>query len=273
MRYHGAVTLPARTVITFTTDFGFADGWAAAMKGTVLRLAPDAQLVDVTHAVPPQDVRAGAFVLGTTWAAFPPGTIHLAVVDPGVGTARRAVALEVERHRFVGPDNGLFTFPLRRAAASGLPVEAVVLDRPAFHGPEASTTFHGRDVFAPVAGHLAAGRTLGEVGSPLDAASLVRQRVQAAGSRGEVLHVDRFGNLVTSLPRPEGAVRVRLPGAGPAAATLRLVETFADVPPGEAAALVGSAGLVEIVVNQGRAAERFAARRGDPVELVPEAAP
>ncbi|HEX7127860.1 MAG TPA: SAM-dependent chlorinase/fluorinase [Thermodesulfobacteriota bacterium] len=262
---------PARTIITFTTDFGLVDGWVAAMKGVVLSLAPDAQLVDVTHAVPPQDVRAGAFVLGTTWSAFPAGTIHVAVVDPGVGTGRRGLALEMQGHRFVGPDNGLFTFPLRMAEAAGAPVRAVSLDRPEFHAAEVSATFHGRDVFAPVAGHLAAGRALGELGSAIDPRSLVRLGVQAAGARGEVLHVDRFGNLITSLAPPRTPARVRLPGAGPAAAALRLVRTFADVPPGEAAALVGSSGLVEIVVNQGHAAQRFAARRGDPVELVPEA--
>lgn len=264
--------VPVRTIITFTTDFGLADGWVAAMKGRILGLAPDATLVDVTHAVPPQDIRAGAFVLGTTWSAFPEGTIHVAVVDPGVGTTRRGVALEVEGHRFVGPDNGLFSFPLRHAEVEAHPVRAVVLDRPAVQAARVSATFHGRDVFAPVAGHLAAGRTLDEVGSPIDPASLVRLGLRAGGSRGEVLHVDRFGNLVTSLAPPEGPARVRLPGAGPAGAGLPLVTTFADIPPGTAAALVGSAGLVEIVVNQGHAAQRFAARRGDPVELVPEAA-
>lgn len=267
------VTAPVPPIVTFTTDFGTADGWAAAMKGVVLHLAPGAVLVDVSHAVPPQDVRTAAFVLGTTYAAFPAGTIHVAVVDPGVGTTRRPIALETLGHRFVGPDNGVFTFPLRRATALAVPVRAVVLDRPRFHAPVVSATFHGRDLFAPVAAHLAAGHVLEEVGSPLEGPPPVLLRFASDGRRGEVLHVDRFGNLVTSLEPPEGPGRIRLPGAGPAAAALPLVRTFADVPPGEAAALVGSAGLVEVVLNQGNAAARFSARRGDPVEFLPEEGP
>jgi S-adenosylmethionine hydrolase len=145
----------------------------------------------------------------------------------------------------------------------------VVLDRPAYHRPGVSATFHGRDVFAPVAGHLAAGARLAEVGSPAGGVAPVLLRMAAAGRRGEILHVDRFGNLVTSLGPPTGSGVVRLPGAGPAGAALPLVRTFSDVPPGEAAVLVGSAGFVEVVVNQGSAAARFNARRGDPVEFVP----
>lgn len=260
---------PSRAIVTFTTDFGLADGWVAAMKGVVLGLAPDAVLVDISHAVPPQDIRTGAFVLGTAYGAFPPGTIHVAVVDPGVGTERRPLAIEADGHRFVGPDNGLFTLPLRRAADAGEQAVVVVLDRPAYHRPGVSPTFHGRDVFAPVAGHLAAGARLAEVGSPAGGVAPVLLRMAAAGRRGEILHVDRFGNLVTSLGPPTGSGVVRLPGAGPAGAALPLVRTFSDVPPGEAAVLVGSAGFVEVVVNQGSAAARFNARRGDPVEFVP----
>ncbi|HWP35776.1 MAG TPA: SAM-dependent chlorinase/fluorinase, partial [Thermodesulfobacteriota bacterium] len=149
------------------------------------------------------------------------------------------------------------------------PVEVVVLDRPAYHRTPVSATFHGRDIFAPVAGHLAAGARLADVGSPAAQPPLLLP-FPTGGRRGEVLHIDRFGNLVTSLEPPPGPARVRLPGAGPAAAALPLVRTFGDVPPGEAAAVVGSAGFVEIVVNQGSAAVRFNARRGDPVEFVPE---
>lgn len=259
----------SRVIVTLTTDFGLADGWVAAMKGVVLGLAPDAALVDVSHAVPPQDVRAGAFVLGTTYGAFPPGTIHVAVVDPGVGTERRPLAIEADGHRFVGPDNGLFTFPLRRAAEAGTPAVVVVLDRPAYHRPAAGATFHGRDIFAPVAGHLAAGRRLAEVGSPAGGEPPIVLRMAAGSRLGEILHVDRFGNLITSLDPPAEPGTVRLPGAGPAAGSLPLVRTFGDVRPGEAAALVGSAGFLEVVVNQGSAAARFKARRGDPVEFVP----
>ncbi len=259
----------SRAIVTFATDFGLADGWVAAMKGVILGLAPDAVLVDISHAVPPQDIRTGAFVLGATYRAFPPGTIHVAVVDPGVGTERRPLAIEADGHRFVGPDNGLFTFPLRRAADAGVPAVVVVLDRPAYHRPAVSATFHARDIFAPVAGHLAAGAPLAEVGSPAGSRAPVLLRMASAGRRGEILHVDRFGNLITSLELPAGPGTVRLPGAGPAAAALPLVRTFSDVPPGEAAALVGSAGLVEVVVNQGSAAVHFNARRGDPVEFVP----
>jgi S-adenosyl-L-methionine hydrolase (adenosine-forming) len=262
------VSSGARPIVTFTTDFGLADGWVAAMKGVVLGLAPEARLIDVTHAVPPQDVRAGAFVLGTTYPAFPAGTIHVAVVDPGVGGARRSVALAADGHVFVGPDNGLFTFALRRAAVAALPARVAVLDRAELQRTPVSRTFHGRDIFAPVAGHLAAGRSLDEVGSAAAPEGLARLRIASGTGRGEVLHVDRFGNLVTSLEAAPPGARVRLPGAGPAAAALPVVGTFGDVPAGEAAALLGSAGFLEIVVNQGNAAARFGARRGDPVELL-----
>src|SRR5690606_18471821 len=167
------------------------------MKGVILGIAPDARLVDVAHELAPQDVMEAAFVLQGAVPFFPPGTIHIAVVDPGVGTARRPVAVRRGSQTFVGPDNGLFALLLQ----DGVPDEVVVLDRPAYwRVPQPSPTFHGRDVFAPVAAHLAAGRTLADVGTPaagLTPLHWVQPAADAQGLQGWVVHVDRFGNCIT----------------------------------------------------------------------------
>ena len=188
-------------LVTLTTDFGLRDAYVAAMKGVILSICPEARLVDVSHEVAPQDVMEAAFVLRQAVPYFPPEAVHLVVVDPGVGTARRPVALRHGGHRFVGPDNGLFALLLDGAA----PETLVGLDRPAFWRTEApSTTFHGRDVFAPVAAHLAAGRRLAEVGTPAAALESLHWALpiaDAQGLRGWVVHVDHFGNGITNIPR------------------------------------------------------------------------
>jgi S-adenosyl-L-methionine hydrolase (adenosine-forming) len=240
-------------IITLLTDFGAADGYVAELKGVLLRLAPAAVLVDVAHDFAPGDVPAAAYVLGRAWQAFPAGTVHLAVVDPGVGTARRALAGAAGGHRFLAPDNGLLTRVLEGHAA-----ELVALDVPA----GASPTFHGRDVFAPAAARLAADAPLATLGpAVVDPVLLPAARLEHRGGDllGTVVHVDRFGTLITNLPgsrlAPEALVRI-------GAYDLTLRRTFADVARGEPVAFIGSGGTVEIAVRDERADAALGLTRG-----------
>jgi S-adenosylmethionine hydrolase len=238
------------SLITLLTDFGSVDSYVAEMKGVLLSAAPGAGLVDVTHSVPPGDVRAGAYLLGRVWHRFPAGTVHLAVVDPGVGTDRAALALRAHGHYFVGPDNGLFTFVLRDA-------EVQIVSLPTPDG--ASATFHGRDLFAPAAAALAGGAALAKLGEPFAAmpVRLVYAEPHYEGKSvvGQVVYVDRFGTLVTNLT----------PGLVPSYATVEveglevgpLRRTFGDVASGGLVAYVGSGGQVEIAVRDGSAARRL----------------
>jgi S-adenosyl-L-methionine hydrolase (adenosine-forming) len=238
------------TFVTLLTDFGTSDSYVAEVKGALLSAAPGATLVDVTHAVPPGDVRAAAYLMGRCWRRFPPGTVHLAVVDPGVGTERAALALATHGQFFVGPDNGLFTLILRDAE-----VEAVVLRIP----DGASPTFHGRDVFAPAAAALATGAALAQLGEPFTGipARLVYREAHHEGKSvvGEVIYVDRFGTLVTNLTPdlvpPYAVLEVEGLEVGP------LRRTFGDVPIGGLVAYLGSGGQVEIAVRDGSAARRL----------------
>jgi S-adenosyl-L-methionine hydrolase (adenosine-forming) len=237
-------------LLTLLTDYGTTDSYVAEMKGVLLSRAPGAVLVDVTHAVAPGDVRAGAYLLGRVWHRFPPGTVHLAVVDPGVGTARAAIALHAHGHYFVGPDNGLFTPVLREA-----PVEIAVLPTPAHAAP----TFHGRDLFAPAAAALAGGEPLASLGEPLTTVPVrlayTEPRYEGKSVVGEIVYVDRFGTLVTNLTPewvpPYAVLEVEHIDIGP------LRRTFGDVPTGGLLAYVGSGGAVEIAVRDGSAARRL----------------
>lgn len=246
-------------VITLLTDFGTRDAYVAAMKGVILGICPEATIVDVTHEVPPQDVRAGAFLLAEAAPYFPEGTIHVAVVDPGVGSARRPIAAETARAHLVGPDNGIFQRFLRSAPLC----RAVEIANPHYRRPDVSSTFHGRDLFAPAAAHLARGVDLSELGPPVHTLAeleLPRPRQAPGLVEGEVIHVDRFGNLITNLEsRDLGAVRaVEVPGAFLSG----LSRTYADVEPGALLALIGSGGLLEISVRDGSAAAALGAGRG-----------
>jgi S-adenosyl-L-methionine hydrolase (adenosine-forming) len=240
----------SRPLITLLTDFGTADSYVAEVKAALLRAAPQATLVDLTHAVPPGDLRAAAYLLGRTWHRFPEGTVHLAVVDPGVGTPRAALAFGTAGHWFVGPDNGLFTPVLRDAA-----VEIVTLAVP----PTAAPTFHGRDLFAPAAAALASGTALQALGQPYlgipHRLSYRDPHYEGKSVVGEVVYVDRFGTLVTNLTPemvPDYAV-IEIEGLdiGP------LRRTFGDVPTGGLLAYLGSGGQVEIAVRDGSAARRL----------------
>ena len=237
-------------IITLLTDFGASDSYVAEIKGVLLGICPDAVLVDVTHAVPPGDVRAGAYLLGRTWHRFPLRTVHLAVVDPGVGTTRAALALHAHGHWFVGPDNGLFTHVLRDAE-----VEIVVLPLP----PWASPTFHGRDVFAPAAAALARGTPIAALGPPFggipERLTYTEPHYEGKSVVGEIVYVDRFGTLVTNLTPelvpPYAVLEVEGLEIGP------LRRTFGDMPTGGLVAYLGSGGAVEIAVRDGSAARRL----------------
>jgi S-adenosylmethionine hydrolase len=236
--------------IALLTDFGLRDPWVGVMKGVMAGIAPGATLIDVTHGVPPQDVRAGALHLDAAWRYFPVGTVFVCVVDPGVGTARRPVALQAEDRWFVGPDNGLFGL---------LPVDAARAIDPKWSLPQPSRTFHGRDLFAPVAARLATGLPFGVIGPEVD--DLVPLALPAPdGPRGEVLLVDRFGNLITNLPgRDHGVVRL-------AGAVAPVAPTYGAVERGALVAVTGSTGRLEISARDGSAAERLRVGVGAPVE-------
>lgn len=241
-------------VVTLLTDFGYQDSYVAEMKAVLLSAAPSLCLVDVTHEVAPGDVLAAQYLLSRTWFRFPAGTVHLAVVDPGVGTKRRAIAAGSGGHYFVGPDNGLFTPVLDAAEVVELPISET-----------AAPTFHGRDVFAPAAARLALGAAIAELGRPVAdpvRRSLPQPRSESGRVTGSVIYVDRFGTLVTNLGLQwvKGVTRVEVRGVA-----VPLRRTFADVPRGELVAFVGSGGTVEIAVRDGSAAEKLGVGIGQPV--------
>jgi S-adenosylmethionine hydrolase len=267
-------------IITITTDFGNEDAYVPSMKGTMLSIAPAARLVDVTHEISPQDVMESAFVLQSAQPFFPDGTIHLVVVDPGVGTERRAVALRKDDHWYVGADNGLFPLVFDGAA----PDAAVELDNPdAWRTPSPSNTFHGRDIFAPAAAHLAAGRTLQDIGSPIDDLESLHwasPTTSDEGVQGRIIHVDHFGNCVTNIQRStlagaldldnENAPVDAFPSVkGYVGSTVleNLHATYGAVSEGDPLLLFGSTGFLEVGVNGGNAAELLDIRKGDSMKI------
>lgn len=243
-------------VITLLTDFGTADGYVGELKGVLAANAPGATLVDIAHDVAPQDVEAARLALARYWQRFPIGTVHLVVVDPGVGSSRLALAVESEGRFLVGPDNGALSPALLHAGA-----RCVVLPVP--HG--AAPTFHGRDVFAPVAAELACGRALDSLGEPWTSPVVLRTpeavRRDDGAVAGVVISIDRFGNAVTNLVAWRGGT-IEVAGR-----RLALSGTYADVAPGTPLALVGSSGLVEIAVRDGSATQMLGIRRGTEVLL------
>jgi S-adenosylmethionine hydrolase len=250
-------------VVTLLSDFGTRDGYVGAVKGVLLSRCPGATLVDVTHEIPPGDVAAGAFVLGQAAPYFPAGSVHLAVVDPGVGSERRALACAIGDQLYVAPDNGLLTRVLEAEAS----VLAREISHPALRLSSVSDVFHGRDLFAPAAAHLASGAPLAAVGPELPSASLVRSAwpkpsLESDGGGGQVVYVDRFGNLVTNLPLdpevPQGVATV-------AGCDVSIRRTYSEVAPGSLVALRGSSGLLEIARNRGSAAEALGVGPGDVV--------
>lgn len=255
------------TIISLTTDFGLADGYVGIMKGVILGLAPDVHLVDLSHDIAPQNVRQAALLLSRACPYFPAGAVHLAVVDPGVGGARLPLVVTTERATFVGPDNGLFTAALDQPGA-----QAWALDRPEFWLSTVSHTFHGRDIFAPVAAHLARGIAPAQMGQaladPVRLSARLPQKERNGRLLGSVIHVDRFGNLMTDIP----AAWVTEKHWACCIASQRiegLRESYAAVARGELLMLISSDGTVEISVREGSAAERLGLGVGTPIELQP----
>lgn len=257
-----------RPIITLTTDFGTQDHFVGVMKGVILSIAPNAQIVDITHEIQPQQIAEGAFTIAEAYRWFPRKTIHVVVVDPGVGSMRRPLLVEGGGHRFIGPDNGIFSLVMEREKCT-----ARELTAERYFQQPVSQTFHGRDIFASVAAHLAKGVLPAKFGKRVpDALRSELARVQTLSKRcwaASVLKVDRFGNLITSLPVKNfdylnlcmfelqaGMERISL-----------LVNSYSEAPPNEPVLIAGSAGYYEVIVNRGSAAKRLGLALGSPVEL------
>jgi S-adenosylmethionine hydrolase len=270
------MAIPPDRIVTLLTDFGLSDGYVAAMKGVILDIHSQARIVDISHQIAPQQVAQASFVAQTAWPYFPPGTVHVAVVDPGVGSERRAIVLVNERAVFVGPDNGVLSSALPDSCRpAALAPEAVAvpdgtrvfeLTERRYQLDSVSVTFHGRDIFAPAAAHLALGVRPELLGQPVDsiiALPPLRARKSADGSlQASVIHIDRFGNAVVSVRAEDlggGQFSIQVAGRvvrGP-------VRTYAEA--AGLAAIVGSAGYVEIALKDGDAAAALGVAVGDPV--------
>ncbi len=255
-------------LITLLTDFGLSDAYAGIMRGVILGINPGATIVDLTHEVPPQDIPYAAYQLAAAYRYFPRDTVHLVVVDPGVGGQRAGLAARAADQLFVAPDNGVLSYVLAEEVA-----EIVRLSEPRYWLPNPSRTFHGRDIFAPVAAHLTLGLALGALGEPY--AEPVHIPIPRATQRpdgvwvAQVIHTDRFGNLITDL-RPEPEWLAQLDGAEVGGRFIdAVVQTYADVPSGAPAILVGSAGYLEIAVRDGDARAELRADLGTEVLFYP----
>ena len=274
----------ARPIITLTTDFGGADIYVGALKGVILGINPDAAIVDITHEVPPQDVRAGAYALDAAWDAFPPGTVHLAVIDPGVGTDRLPIVACGPGATFVGPDNGTLSYVLARAggprpdAAPFLRASVALPDGwTAYHLTERTywrepvrSTFHGRDIFAPVAAHLSAGLAPSALGPRLThvTAFAVPVAVESDGRIGGcVQHIDRYGNLVTNIGEALLSATARITVEVGGREVAGLSASFQGE--GPLVAVIGSGGWLEIAVPNGSAARELGVAIGDAVVVRP----
>ena len=258
------------SLITLTTDFGSTDWFAGVMRGVILKVNPRGTIVDITHGIPPGDIRAGAFALYASCRLFPKGTVHVAVVDPGVGSSRKAIAVRTSNYFLVGPDNGLLSWALRNEE-----VEAIHgLENDEYFLHPVSRTFHGRDIFGPVAAYLSRGVPLRKFGAALEDYVHLPwpEPVREEDSlQGEVLYIDRFGNAITNvgtdLPAGFGATTLIVyKGRRRLCAVADFYETVAS---GGAVAVPGSCGLLEIAINGGRADRRLGLQPGDVITLRP----
>jgi S-adenosyl-L-methionine hydrolase (adenosine-forming) len=252
--------------VTLLTDFGTGDGYVAAMKGVITQIAPSVIIDDASHDIEPGDVHAAAWALAGYWHLFPVGTVHVVVVDPGVGSERRSLAVECDGRYLVGPDNGVFT----RALAAAEVWRAVAIENRSFMRDVISSTFHGRDIFAPAAAHIASGTPLESLGAAVTDPVLLEipAPVQDGGAiDGAIVHVDRFGNLVTNVPQALAAAVAVVHIGG---RSLPLQRTYADVERGELLALVGSHGHIEVALRDGSAAELLQVRPGHAVRVTLE---
>jgi S-adenosylmethionine hydrolase len=257
------------SLITLTTDFGEDSPYAAAMKGVILSINPHARLVDLSHQIPAQNVRHAAFFLLASIPYFPPEAIHVVVVDPGVGTERALLYVEVKGHRLVTPDNGCWTSLIRQ----GCPLPTVLrLTESRFWRKQVSSTFHGRDILAPVAAHLSVGMDASQVGEPFKDwihLEINPPKVEESRLLGEVSFIDGFGNLITNIPGPEFTrvskrpVRILVENE----VVDQVVRAYGEAVPGTTVALISSSDLLEIAVTNGNAAEKMGARAGSPVSV------
>tara|TARA_R110000868_G_scaffold408293_5_gene690994 strand:- start:25657 stop:26445 length:789 start_codon:yes stop_codon:yes gene_type:complete len=256
-------------IITFTTDFGLLDHYVSAMKAVILGIAPEARLIDVSNDIPAQDIMAGAWVVRNSAFLFPPNTVHLVVVDPGVGTDRNPIVLKIEDQYFVGPDNGIFSL-----LYDEFKYKAYKLNSAKYWRKDRSRTFHGRDIFAPVAAHISNGVSLEELGEPIKELVTYHWAVPLGdkdGLQGWVIHIDRFGNLITNISEnlledTAGRRKVKIYVGN----TIidHLVNTFGDVEPGEPVAFIGSSGMLEVGINKGNAAKMLSVDKGAQISLV-----
>lgn len=259
----------ARPVIAFLSDFGTRDHYAGTMKAVVLGLCPDATLVDITHDIPPHDVMTAALELAASYKYFPQGTIFLIVVDPGVGSARRGIAADTGDYRFVAPDNGVLTAVLKETPAKRI----VELTERRYARPTVSRTFEGRDRFAPAAGWIGKGVDLSALGRPageIHHLLIPVPHIEGTALTGEVLRIDRFGNLVTNIDRKlfdKFSQSANIEISADSHRVPRVVATYADVAGGEVCALFGSTDHLEIAVNAASASERLGLSRGAPVTI------
>jgi S-adenosylmethionine hydrolase len=258
-----------RPIVTLLTDFGMSDHYVAAMKGVILGICPEAELVDITHEIAPYAIAEGAYTLAQAWRCFPKGTTHLAVVDPGVGSKRRAILAEADGHRFIAPDNGLLSFILNEVPSA----RVREISQARFFRDSVSRTFHGRDIFAPVSAHIARGidpKRFGIVINDTCAENFTAIFQESSLSCvGSVLRIDRFGNVISNL---EGGKFGRI-ATDPFQIRIgtRTVSTFhptfAEAKPGEIFALFGSSGFIELSMNQSDASKRLGVRTGSPLTL------
>ena len=254
-------------IITLTTDFGLRDPFVGIMKGVILGIAPDVDVVDITHDIPSYDILDAAFMIDTAYRYFPPGTIHVVIVDPGVGSARRPIAASAKDHIFVAPDNGLLSYVLQSDTAAPSPSAYWIKNQSLFL-KAISQTFHGRDIFAPVAAHLALGTPIESVGPPI--ADFVKKPLPKPRSRGgklvgTVLRIDKFGNIITNFKKSHLGTDFTIHVAG--LSITRLYSTFSEAEPGEFFAVEGSTGYIELALNQGSAADRLNVSLGAEIEL------
>jgi S-adenosylmethionine hydrolase len=265
-------TIMPSKIITLTTDFGLIDPYAAEMKAAILNICPNAVIVDITHEIAKFNIRVGAYVLASAVPYFPEGSIHVAVVDPGVGTQRRPILIQTKQGFFAGPDNGLLVLVAEKQTI----IRVNELTNPRFMLPKVSNTFHGRDIFAPAAAHLLNGAKPAEFGPEIrEAAKPAFTKVTRRNSAlaGEVLHVDGFGNIITNINEKEveqsavkGAVNVELAGYK---LKMKFCKAYGETKPREPLALIGSHGFLEIALNQGNAAAKFKTKAGDQVTITP----
>ena len=258
-----------KPTITLLTDFGLKDHYVASMKGVILGINPQCTLIDITHQVSPQDIQEGAFLLANSYSSFPKGTIHLSVVDPGVGGIRKPILLVSQNYFFVGPDNGLFTLVAQREKVK----KVIVLTQQKYFLPKLSTTFHGRDIFAPVAAHLSLGTQPCAFGYQTRSwvkIKFEKPAIEEGKLLGEVLYIDSFGNLVSNI---DEKMFFRFTKNYPYVIWVgkkkihRLGKGYWEGKPGEPMALIGSGGYLEISTNKGNAQKTFKVKRGDSIQV------